>query len=448
MADLDGRMVYVNPALCRLLGAEKPEELIGKDLVSFCPKEWNERRAHEILPALERDGNWAGEVPMLSLPGEKVATLHHVTLLRDQAGKPVRRAIVVTDITERKRAVEAVFRAKQEWERTFDSVPDLIAILDTHYRIMRVNQAMAQRMGLTPAQCVGLTCYESIHGTSEPPAECPYALLLADGKEHTANAASRNCTAIFWSAPLRCSTNRANSWAACMWPGDITAQKQAEAELRKDHRTLKHLLQSSDHERQLIAYEIHDGLAQQLAGAIMQFDTYSHQKEAKPQKAASAFRAAMTMLRQAHSEARRLISGVRPPILDESGIVAAVADLVNKQRLQGAIKIELHSDVEFHRLAPIVENAIYRIVQEGLANACRHSKSQRVLVQLVQQPETLLIKIQDWGVGFVVEEVEEDRFGLAGIRERTRLLGGKTILTSAPGEGTCLVVELPLVPEE
>ena len=77
---------------------------------------------------------------------------------------------------------------------------------------------------------------------------------------------------------------------------------------------------------------------------------------------------------------------------------------MNKQRLQAAIKIELHSDVEFHRLAPIVENAIYRIVQEGLANACGHSKSQRVLVELVQQPETLLIKIQDWGVGFVVEE--------------------------------------------
>ena len=86
----------------------------------------------------------------------------------------------------------------------------------------------------------------------------------------------------------------------------------------------------------------------------------------------------MTMLRQGHFEARRLISGVRPPILDESGVVAAVAHLVNEQRRQKGPTIEFLSKVEFDRLAPILENAIYRIVQEGLANACRHSKSQTV----------------------------------------------------------------------
>ena len=87
----------------------------------------------------------------------------------------------------------------------------------------------------------------------------------------------------------------------------------------KEHRTLRHLLQSSDHERQLIAYEIHDGLAQQLAGAIMQFQTFNHLKDKKPKMAAKAYEAGMTMLRQGHVEARRLIAGVRPPILDEAG---------------------------------------------------------------------------------------------------------------------------------
>ena len=81
---------------------------------------------------------------------------------------------------------------------------------------------------------------------------------------------------------------------------DITERKQAEEALAKEHRNLKHLLQSSDHERQLIAYEIHDGLAQQLAGAIMQFHTFDHLKETKPKEAADAYHAAMTMLRQGH----------------------------------------------------------------------------------------------------------------------------------------------------
>ena len=91
----------------------------------------------------------------------------------------------------------------------------------------------------------------------------------------------------------------------------------------------------------------------------------------------------MTMLRQGHLEARRLISGVRPPILDESGIVAAIAHLVSEERRQKGPKIEFHSDVAFDRLVPILENAIYRIVQEGLTNACRHSKSPRVRIELV-----------------------------------------------------------------
>ncbi len=168
----------------------------------------------------------------------------------------------------------------------------------------------------------------------------------------------------------------------------------------------------------MIAYEIHDGLAQQLAGAIMQFQTYSYLKDTKPQEAARAYEAGMTMLHQGHFEARRLISGVRPPILDESGIVAAVAHLVSEQRLRKGPRIEFRSEVEFDRLVPILENAIYRIVQEGLLNACKHSKSTRVRVELVQQGENLQIKVQDWGDGFDPARVEGDRFGLEGIRQR------------------------------
>ena len=100
--------------------------------------------------------------------------------------------------------------------------------------------------------------------------------------------------------------------------------------IKKEYRNLKHLLRASDHERQLIAYEIHDGLAQELAGAIMQFDAFDHLKETKPKQAADAYHAAMTMLRQGHFETRRLIAGVRPPILDEAGIAAAVGHLVNE----------------------------------------------------------------------------------------------------------------------
>ena len=90
------------------------------------------------------------------------------------------------DVTEYKGAEPELLRVKQEWERTFDAMPDLIAILDDHHRILRTNKAMAQRLGLTPEQCVGKVCYRAVHGLDSAPDFCPHTLALADGREHVA----------------------------------------------------------------------------------------------------------------------------------------------------------------------------------------------------------------------------------------------------------------------
>ena len=101
--------------------------------------------------------------------------------------------------------------------------------------------------------------------------------------------------------------------------------------------------------------------------------------------------------------------------------------------------------VTFSRLVPVLENVLYRIVQEGLTNARNHSKSRTILVSLVQRGDRLRIAIRDWGVGFDPNRVPGNRFGVEGIRERARLLGGKCSIRSEPGEGTSILVELPVV---
>jgi two-component system sensor histidine kinase DegS len=225
---------------------------------------------------------------------------------------------------------------------------------------------------------------------------------------------------------------------------DITERKQSQETLERERRTLKHMLEASDHERRLISYDIHDGLAQDLAGAIMQFQIYAHARQANPNDAAKAFDTGMAMLQQSHIETRRLISGVRPPILDESGVVAAIVHLVYDPAFEQGPKIEFRNRVRFKRLAPILENVIYRIVQEGLTNARKHSKSKEILVSLKQRGDRLRIEIRDWGMGFDPETVQENRFGLEGIRERARLLGGTCKIKSKPGKGAAIVVELPV----
>ncbi|MCX6674365.1 MAG: PAS domain S-box protein [Methanothrix sp.] len=96
------------------------------------------------------------------------------------------KVVMLNDITDRKQKEETIIRAKEDWERTFDSVPDLIAIVDNEYRIVHANKAMATRLGVSPEECVGLTCYHVVHGTTEPPSFCPHRRLIEDRLDHTA----------------------------------------------------------------------------------------------------------------------------------------------------------------------------------------------------------------------------------------------------------------------
>jgi signal transduction histidine kinase len=229
---------------------------------------------------------------------------------------------------------------------------------------------------------------------------------------------------------------------------NVDERKRAEEARLREYRTLKHLLQSSDHERQTIAYEIHDGLAQYLTGAIMHLDVYKHLREKNPGESAQVFDVAVSLLRQGHFEARRLIAGVRPPVLDEAGVVEAVAHLINEQNHKYDPQIEFVIKVKFKRLMPILENSIYRICQEGLSNACKHSQSKTVRIKLSQCGDQIRIEIRDWGIGFDPQHLKHNSFGLIGIRERVRLLGGKHRIQSNPAKGTRIVVELPIMERE
>ena len=91
---------------------------------------------------------------------------------------------LLTEIAERKLAEEALRRAKEEWERTFASVPDLIATLDNQHRVLRVNDAMAGHLGLKPEECIGLLCHEVVHGTAVPPGFCPHSRTMEDCRAH------------------------------------------------------------------------------------------------------------------------------------------------------------------------------------------------------------------------------------------------------------------------
>jgi len=243
-------------------------------------------------------------------------------------------------------------------------------------------------------------------------------------------------------SPLRV----ADQWWAVAVIRDLSSRKATEASLLHGQQVLRHVLDLHERERQLLADELHDELVQPLIGALMEIEAALPGLDARRLPAArQGLLRAIPLLRESAGVARRLMGGLRPPILDAFGIVSAVEYLVAERQEAGGPTIELEADVAFRRLASPLEAAVFRIVQEALHNAQRHSGSPTIHVALRQRGDRLELEIQDWGRGFDPQTVPPDRFGLESIRQRARLFGGRCEITSTLSAGTRIWVELPIV---
>ena len=149
----------------------------------------------------------------------------------------------------------ALRRATEEWECVFDSMPDLIAIIDGNHRIVRANRAMAERLGATPEECVGKSCFASIHGAPCVPAFCPHALTLADGKPHVAEVHEERLGGDFLVSTTPLTDKQGLHIGSVHVARDITALKRTEGELR---RTTEELARSNKDLEQFAYVTSHD----------------------------------------------------------------------------------------------------------------------------------------------------------------------------------------------
>jgi signal transduction histidine kinase len=190
------------------------------------------------------------------------------------------------------------------------------------------------------------------------------------------------------------------------------------------------------------SHEIHDGVCQYATAAQMAFNAFRHKQASSGDW--SDFEMGMEFLNRANEELRRLVHGLRPIHLAAGDLQKAVKRLVQEIQAAGGPHIDLCCEVHADLIPEQVESAAFRIVQESLANACRHSKSKGIVIGLTQDDESLYIRVQDWGVGFDLETVPQGRYGLEGIRRRAKLLHGIATIRSKPGEGTLVTTTLPL----
>jgi PAS domain S-box-containing protein len=336
--------------------------------------------------------------------------------------------------------------SEQRFRRLVDNAGDSFGLHTEQGKILDVNKHMCESLGYTREELLSMTLAD-IDADYVPKNLEQYAKLRPEEYPVSFEGVHRRKDGTTFPVEVRLTSLIVNGQRLMLGLArDITERKRAEEALDDERRLLRTMLDMHERDRKLVAYEIHDGLAQQLTGALFKFQSIEPLRERDPDAAREMLDEAIRLLRDAMTETRRLIGGLRPPILDESGVVDAIDYLLSERRQRGGPKIEFVHLSELGRLAPPLESAIFRIVQEGLTNACRYSQSEKVRVSLEQVNNRVHVEVRDWGIGFDPARVERGHFGIQGIRERAQLLGGNVVIDAAPGKGTRIIVDLPLLP--
>ena len=199
-------------------------------------------------------------------------------------------------------------------------------------------------------------------------------------------------------------------------------------------------------ERNRLARELHDTLAQGLTATGLQLESAGALLEAgsETEKARAALSRALDLTRFNLEEARRSVLDLRAAPLEGYSLPAALKILVDRWEAETGISARFAAVNRGRPLPPSVEVALYRVCQEALTNVARHANADRVTVRLVATPETVSLAVEDDGGGFDPARVAGDRQGLVGMRERVEMLGGTLGVRSRPGEGTRVEAVVPL----
>lgn len=230
---------------------------------------------------------------------------------------------------------------------------------------------------------------------------------------------------------------------------DITRRKQAEDELARSHRELRNLSavmhEVREAERLRIARELHDELAQWLTAIKMDLSWLSSRLPREPAQLAERAERAKGMVDTTVAAVRRIAADLRPVMLDDLGLVAALEHLLHDLSQRTGVRVSLDADEGVAAFGEPLPSALYRIAQEALTNVARHAQATEVKLSLKMDGEQLVMAVSDDGRGFDPATPGGGKsYGLLGIRERAYTLGGSASIESGIGRGTRVEVAVPV----
>jgi two-component system sensor histidine kinase UhpB len=339
-----------------------------------------------------------------------------------------------------------------------DGVAEPILVIGADYQVRLMNRAAREFSFGDAETSQPLFCYQVSH-QGEAPCKgmrhpCPMETVRESGQpvtvmheHHQANGERRLLEVI--AAPLWGSDGTFEGIIESM--RDITERVQAEEALQQYTERLRaltaQLAEVAEAERQRLARELHDQVGQSLTALGINLNIVrSQMPEAAGDSVRSRLDDSLSLVEQTTERIRDVMADLRPPVLDDYGLVATLHWYAEQFERRTDIAIAVEGEEPVPRLAARVENALFRIAQEALTNVAKHAQATHVTVSVQLERETLRVVIADDGIGFdpaYLPEPDEGRgWGLLTMTERAEAVGGRCWVESDRGQGTQVIVEV------
>lgn len=463
-ADESQTIVMANVAAAQMFRCP-PGALIGAPLERFIPERHREMHRREVqvfgdTPAGARHMGGPRDVMGLRTDGQEFALDAAISHLIVDGRRLY--TVILRDITERRSAEAAVRESEERLRHLLMLLPVGVFVYGgsgTHTRISFANEAAQRLVGTSEENLLGRSPLEFIHpGSLKQVKLCLLAMQggtssvpLRTMKIQRTDGAARLVETM--AAPVTI----AGKTSIVVSLNDVTELRRAQHALKCSHADLRRLVAAQDsvqdNERKRIARELHDDLQQTLAGLKMYLVASGEQLAQEPAHAAPLLAEAIKLTSAAIDSTRRIVSDLRPQVLDDLGLAPALEVLVGQftQRTGIACYLEIQGEAGEEELeSPAVASCLYRVAQEALTNVAKHAQASTVQVRLTSAvPGRLVLRISDNGSGGGISPKDRRKpgsFGLLGMHERVRALGGVLHIDSQPGSGTTLEVSLPVAP--
>ncbi|HSR68296.1 MAG TPA: PAS domain S-box protein [Acidobacteriota bacterium] len=357
-------------------------------------------------------------------------------------------------IQERRRVEAKLRESEARFRSAFEHAAIGMAVVTLEFRFQRVNRALCEMLGYTAEELTGKTFQDVTHPDDrESGRELVEKALASEFDSFRMEKRYLHKEGQVRRVLLAASLVRDADGNPLYFVGqhrDITERRKAESELRTSHEELRrlsrHLVSAREEERKQIAREIHDELGQALTALKLDLSWMEEELAADQESLSAQARGMSNLVDETIRSLRSILTALRPAILDDLGLAAAVE--WQTQEFQERTRITCHLDCSAHEveLDQARATAVFRIFQEALTNVARHAEATQVHIRLEEDDGELSLTVRDNGMGIKKgRSGASNTFGILGMRERALLLGGRLEIAGEEGSGTTVSLRVPLV---